>query len=64
MEINKSKVSTNIILKQYNDNLPLYKKFIEYIETTIKSLINDEQIIVHNINCRIKNKVSLEKKSN
>lgn len=62
MDINKSKDSANIILKQYNNNLPLYTKFIEYIETTIKSLINDEQIIVHNINCRLKNKMSLEKK--
>jgi len=50
------------ILSQFDSTKNNYERLLEYIEATIKSLMENEKIQIHEIKGRIKDKESLSKK--
>jgi len=53
------KIDTKLILKQYEDNLPIYEKLVEVVEYELKKSINKKHIKIHAISYRIKEPNSL-----
>ncbi|HFU4451803.1 TPA: GTP pyrophosphokinase family protein [Streptococcus suis] len=52
----------NTLMNEYDLKKQNYEKFVQYMETTIKSILDNKNISVHSINSRVKEAKSLEEK--
>ena len=63
MEYKMTERSCKEILTEFDSTKNNYERLLEYIEATIKSLMENEKIQIHEIKGRIKDRESLNKKN-